>query len=206
MFSYISPDADTLKEFSANFTSDTFIYETDEEFQRFSNELKISNIQPVKMFMEFDISDSVFFNYPNSGITNADDYRRMTINKVELILSPSEFNDYPLDGTLIVTPYLVLADSLNLTDNSAPVLQEDDYESFFDGTSSDSLTTESFAIDMKYIVQYITSGERENKGIMIESIYENKDFLNLAFADICYQDLEKRPKLRIIYTPPYLDE
>jgi hypothetical protein len=205
-FSYFSPDADTLKDFSASFTSDTFIYETDQEFQRFTNELKISNIQPVKIYMEFDICDSVFINYPNSGITNADDYRRMTINKVELILSASEFNDYPIDGTVIVTPYLVLADSLEMDDYSVPLLQEDQYESFYDGTSSDSLNTESFAIDMKYIVQYITSGERENKGIMIKSIYENKDFLNINFADICYQDVEKRPKLRIIYTPPYLDE
>lgn len=205
-FSYVSPEVDTLVDFSSKFTSDTFIYETDQQFQRFNNELKVSNIQPIKIFLEFDISDSVFINYPNSGIDNADDYRRMSINKAELILSAAEFSDYPLSGSMNLTPYLVLADTLELEDNSSPPLLEDQYESLYDGTSSDSLTSENFTIDMKYIVQFITSGERENKGIMIESIYENRDFRNITFADICYQDIEKRPKLRIIYTPPYLDE
>ncbi len=205
-FSYTPSEADTALDFSAKFTSDTFISQTDQEYQIFTNELKISNIQPIKMFLEFDISDSVFINYPNSGINNSDDYRRMTINKAELILSTADVNNYPLDKNVSITPYLVLADSLNLEDTSAPLLQDDQYESLYDGASSDSLDTESFSINMKYIIQYITAGEKENNGIMIKSIYENRDFLNIVFADMCYPEEEKRPKLRIIYTPPYLDE
>jgi hypothetical protein len=205
-FSYTAADIDTVVEFSASFTSDTFIYATDEEYQHFNNELKISNIQPIKMFMQFDISDSVFINYEDSGIENSDDYHRMTINKAELILTTSDLNDYPLDGSINITPYLVLADTLDLENTSVPLLLSDQYESMYDGTSSDSLNTDNFAIDIKYIVQYITAGEKENKGIMIESIHENKDFLHVSFADMCFEDIEKRPKLRIIYTPPYLDE
>ncbi|MFC1887494.1 hypothetical protein ACFLYK_01650 [Candidatus Cloacimonadota bacterium] len=205
-FNYTTADIDSVVNFNAKFTSDTFIYETDEEYQRFNNELKISNIQPIKMYLDFNISDSVFINYEGSGIENSDDYRRMTINKAELILSTSDVSNFPLDGSIALVPYLVLADSLDLDDTSVPLLQSEDYESFYDGTATDSLDAQDLVINMKYIVQYITAGERENHGIMIESIYENRDFLNAVFADLCYENVDRRPRLRIIYTPPYLDE
>jgi len=205
-FDYTTADIDSTVNFNAKFTSDTFIYSTDDEFQFFNDEIVISNIQPIKAIVEFDISDSVFINYEDSGIENSDDYRRMSINKAELILSFSDNNDYPFESSVFVAPYLVLVDTLNLDDTSSPLLIKEDYENFYDGTSSDSLNADNFEINIKLIVQYITSGERENNGIMIESIYENRDFINAVFANINDLDIEKRPKLRIIYTPPYLDE
>jgi len=205
-FSYSIAEVDTVIEYNESFTSDTFIVSTDEDFQKFNGELKLSNIQPIKMFMQFNISDSAFINQENSGIQNSDDYRRMTINHAELILSPVDDSDYPLGGSINVTPYLVLKDSLDLEDSSTPLLNQEDYEYFYDGTSSDSLSTDQLKINLKYIIQFITSGERDNNGIMIKSINENRDFLNINFADVNYSDIEKRPKLKILYTPPYLDE
>jgi len=201
-FSYTSATNDSTVEYSSKFTSDTFIYETDQEYERFAGELKISNIQPVKTFLKFDISDSVFINYENSGIENSDDYNRMVINKAELILPISYENNYPLLGTVAVVPHLVIADTIDYEDLTRPLLVDEDLEYFNDGTSSDSLAADDLEIDLKYIVQFITAGERENKGIVIESISEHKDFMNTSFTDTTSVDL----KLKILYTPPFIEE
>jgi hypothetical protein len=205
-FDYIRTEGDSVSSFSKGLTSDTFIYYTDYEYQQYNEKLIISNIQPVKMFMEFDISDSVFINADSSDIENNEDYRRMTINKAELFLSPTDENNYPFEGSIYLAPYIVTSDSVYFGDLSEPLINKDSYESLYDNTSGDSLTADEIVINITKIVQNITSGEYENNGILIKSIFENKDFIHVSYAAKDYVDISKRPKLKIIYTPPYLDE
>lgn len=206
IFDYRESSSDTLKTYSNNITADTFIYSSSEEFQQFPLEILLANSRPVKSFIRFTLMDTMFINADSSGIENQLDYSRMTINNAELILSAITDDSYPLSGSISLTPYLVLQDSLILGDVSAPVFATDDYETLYDGASTDSLNTTEFSLKLTQIIQSITSGERENYGILISSILENKDFVYQKFAGPDHPDESLRPRLKIIYTPPYLDE
>ena len=205
-FDYIDADADTII-YSNTATYDTFMYlkkdGTNEDFLTFENELIISNIQPIKMYMNFDISDSVFINADSSRIEdNYDYYTMMTINKAELILCVKDSTEltYPLETSFTLFPYLVISRY-----SQVPFAYDEDYEYIYgsinsSGSSSDTL----FVIDITKIVQGITSGEYENNGILIKSTKENKDFSFIDFGTKF--DEGKEPKLRIIYTPPIFEE
>lgn len=206
-FTYKSnADNEDFTEYKNNATSDTFIYENDLIYEQFENELILSNIYPVRMYTKFSLDDSLFINYPNSKIYNHTDFNRMTINKAELILEYSDENNYPLIEYSTVTPYLVTGDTLNFGNTETPLIGEDDYLYLYDGISSDSVNADYFSIEITNIIQSLTSEEYDNKGILLKSVYENKDFFNVKFIPGNYPDISLRPKLRVIYTPPHLDE
>ena len=79
-------------------------------------------------------------------------------------------------------------------------MTSDDYEDLYIGSSSDSLGTEEFAVDITKILQKLTAGEYENYGIMLKSIYECRDFIHLEFET---ELEENKPEIRIIFTPPF---
>ncbi len=203
-FDYIKTETDTVVTYSNTATYDTFMYlkknGTNEDFLTFENELIISNIQPIKMYLNFDISDSVFIA-DSSGIETNYDYTMMTINKAELILcikDSTEFT-YPLETSFTLFPYIVTNE-----DPEVPFSYDEDYEYIY-GTinSSGSSSDLEFVIDITKIVQAVTSGEYENNGILIKSTKENKDFSFIDFGTKF--DEEKEPKLRVIYTPPIFE-
>ncbi|NQV18085.1 MAG: hypothetical protein HQ534_06030 [Armatimonadetes bacterium] len=205
-FDYTPAEGDTSRTFSNTATYDTFMYlkkdGTNEDFLTFENELIISNIQPIKMYLNFNISDSVFINADSSGIEIPYDYTMMTINKAELILSVKDSTEftYPLETSFTLFPYLVTNE-----EPQVPFSYDEDYEYIYgtinsSGSSSDSV----FVIDITKIVQGITSGENENNGILIKSTKENKDFSFIDFGTKF--DEGKEPKLRIIYTPPIFED
>ncbi|MCK4312922.1 MAG: hypothetical protein KAW88_09330, partial [Candidatus Cloacimonetes bacterium] len=200
-YDYQETDTDTLITNTVYASHDITIFYTDDEYTTFPGQLILSNIQPIKMFMKFDLPDSIFTNEIESDIQDTVLFiQRLTINKADLILKNNGVNAYPLDGTIYIDPFIMTADStsLNWDDTSFPLLSEDDYEDLYISSSSDSLTSEEFKVDIMKIVQSFTSGEYDNYGVMLKSIYENKDFIHLEF------DLE--PEIQITFTPPYLDE
>ncbi|RLC52970.1 MAG: hypothetical protein DRZ79_00280 [Candidatus Cloacimonadota bacterium] len=199
-FDYFTVQEDTMKTYSAAPVSDTFIFSSDNDYAKFENRIIISDIQPIKTFIKFNISDSVFMNYENSGIENNDDFRRMTINRAELIFHKTEEDFYLSGDELILRPYPVLSENPDI-----PFVYGEDYE-YLMGSSSDSLNTDEFVVDVTAIVQKITSGDYENHGFLLKSIFENKDYSYVEFASKNYQEEALRPFLRIIYTPPFLDE
>lgn len=205
-FDYLSNANDTeVNTYLNNATSDTFIYETDQIFEQYPDQMIASNIYPIRFYTKFDISDSIFID-SSSVINNQEDYNRMTINKAELILYYDEDNHYPLIQYSTLSPYLLEGDTLFYNTEDKPLISSEDYKYFYDGISSDSINADHFALDITNIVQNITSGEYENKGLIVKSIYENRDFFNVLFATENNVDEAKRPQLRIIYTPAYLDE
>ncbi len=205
-FDYTPAEGDTSRTFSKTATYDTFMYlkkdGTNGNFLTLEDELIISNIQPIKMYLNFDISDSVFINADSSRIEDNYDYTMMTINKAELILSVKDSTEftYPLETSFTLFPYLVISE-----DPQVPFSYDEDYEYIY-GTinSSGSSSDTEFVIDITKIVQGITSGEYENNGILIKSTKENKDFSFIDFGTKF--DEGKEPKLRIIYTPPIFEE
>ena len=200
IFDYKKTADDTIQTYSAAPVSDTFIYSTDNDFTKFENQLIVANIQPTKMFIKFNISDSIFINMENSGIENSDDFRRMTINRAELVFHKSDENYYLADNELTLRPYPVLT-----VNPSIPFTYGEDYE-YLTGSSADSLNSGEISVDVTAIVQKITSGDYENNGFLLKSTFENKDFSHIEFASKDYNDEDWRPYLKIIYTPPYLDE
>ena len=199
-FDYQETEEDTtISTYNRTPTHDVFIYETDIDYQIFDSLLIFSNIQPVKMYMKFDLPDSIFTNEAESDIQDTILFiHRLTINKADLILKNNGVNAYPLDGTIYIDPFIMISEDLNLEDPSFPMLLKDNYEDLYISSSSDSLTSEEFKVDIIKIIQAFTSGEYDNYGVMLKSIYENKDFIHLEF------NLE--PEIQITFVPPYLDE
>lgn len=204
-FDYTPAEDDTSRTFSNTVTYDTSMFlkkdGTNEDFVTFEDELIISNIQPIKMYLNFDISDSVFIA-DSSGIETNYDYTMMTINKAEIILSVKDSTEftYPLETSFTLFPYLVTSE-----DPQIPFAYSEDYEYIYGSlNSSGSSADTEFVIDITKIVQVITSGENENNGILIKSTKENKDFSFIDFGTKF--DEGKEPKIRIIYTPPIFED
>ena len=198
-FDFRETEEDTVSTYNRTPTHDVFIYETDNDYSKWENQLILSNIQPIKMYMKFDLPDSIFTNEIDSDIQDTILFiQRLTINKADLILKNNGVNAYPLDGTIYIDPFIMISEDLNLEDPSFPMLLKDNYEDLYISSSSDSLTSEEFKVDIIKIIQAFTSGEYDNYGVMLKSIYENKDFIHLEF------NLE--PEIQITFVPPYLDE
>ncbi len=202
-YEYQETEADTLITNTVYASHDITIFYTDEEYTTFPDQLILSDMQPIKIFMKFEVPDSIFTTTAENIVEDTALFmQRLTINKAELILHNSENDHYPIYGTIYIDPYIVTTDTvdLNYTDPYSPFMTSDDYEDLYIASSSDSLGTEEFTIDITKIIQKLTAGEYENYGIMLKSIYECRDFIHLEF-EIELED--KRPEIRIIFTPPY---
>jgi len=202
-FDYRATEEDTLVTYYRAATHDISIYDTDEVFQVYEDKLIASNIQPIKMYTKFDIPNNIFTDLDmfNTSIDDTLLYlQRLTINRAELILAFDCDDPYPLDVSINLDPYIVVTDTLdfgNLTPD-APLMDSDDYEDLYITSSSDSLDSDAFAVNVTRIIQNMVSGEYENYGIMIRSLYENHDFRHTEF--------NIQPRIEITFTPPYLGE
>jgi len=207
-FEYMETEADT------SFTTETIqtcydcmIYETDNDYTKWENELKISNIQPINIYTKFDVDDSLFVNIAMENGYNMEDMddddidlflQRITINRAELILNNDGVNTYPLDGSISLSPYFVTSDTINTDLTEIPLLTNDDIDDLYISSSNDTLNSEQIVIDITKAIQYYISGEYNNNGIVIKSLNVNDNFIHTEF------DLE--PEIRITFTPPYLEE
>jgi len=204
-FEYRETEEDTLTIETIQTCYDCMIYETDYVFEKWENELKISNIQPINIYTKFDVLKSIFIDVLPADyiIADADTalfMQRITINKAELILNNDGVNAYPASGSTYLSPYFVTANTLNLTNSEIPLLTNDDIDDLYISSSTDTLQTEQIAIDITKIIQYFISNpdEYENNGIVLRSLNVNDNFIHTEF------DLE--PEIQIIFTPPYLEE
>ncbi len=204
-FEYRETEEDTLITKTIETCYDCMIYETDNDYEKWENELKISNIQPVNIFTKFEVPDSLFTNAViQNGHTIEDStalfLQRITINRAELVLNNDGVNSYPISGSIYLNPYFVTADTIN-TDPAnleIPLLSYEDINDLYISSSTDTLQSEKIHIDITKIIQYYISGEYENKGIVLRSLNVNDNFIHTEF------DLES--EIQIIFTPPYIEE
>jgi hypothetical protein len=184
---------------------DCMIFETDNIYDKWEDELKISNIQPINIYTKFNILESAFvdvlpFDYEIANNDTALFLQRITINKAELILNNNGTNSYPISGSTYLNPYFVISDTLNFdpANLDIPLLSFEDVDDLYISSSTDTLQTDQIIIDVTKIIQYYISGEYENKGIVLRSLNVNDDFIHTEF------DIE--PEIRITFTPPYIEE
>ncbi len=192
-------ETDTLISYQEKFNHDTFIYSSDDIYSIYSDEIKISNIQPIKSFLKFNTDNSLFTNEYSELITDTTTFiQQLTINKAKLILTSKNENLYPLSGSISIEPFLVTLDIPDTTNSETPIINSEDIEDLYIISSTDSLNSDEFKIDITKIIQAFTSGEYENNGIILKSVSENNNFIHEEF------DIDET-KIEIIFTPPYLD-
>jgi len=202
-FEYIESETDTLITESISTCYDCMIYETDNNYEYWQDELKISNIQPISIFTKFNIQESIFTDMlPDDYIIeNADTslfLQRITINRAELIFNNDGINAFPIDGSISLIPYFVIGDTLNFGNSEIPLLIDDDIDDLYISSSSDTLQSEKYTINITKVIQYYISGEYENKGLVIRSLNADNNFIHTEF------DLQ--PVIEITFTPPYIEE
>ena len=126
----------------------------------------------------------------------------MTINKASLVLHIKNDDYYHSTKSYSLYPFNVVKESIE-----TPVtLVKSDYETLvYTVTSSGTITGDSLTVDITPIIQAYTSGDKTPKGIVIQSTQERKNFGTLEFWD-CNESTaaEKKPYIKITYTPPYL--
>ena len=202
-FEYRETQEDTLITETIETCYDCMVYEIDNNYIKFENEFKISNIQPINIYTKFDILESIFTDVlpVDFIIENADTalfLQRVTINKAELILNNDGTNSYPLGGSIYLSPYIVTVDTINTDFPEIPLLSFEDIEDLYISSSTDTLQSEQINIDITKVIQYYISGEYDNNGIVIRSLNVNDNFIHTEF------DIE--PEIRITFTPPYIEE
>lgn len=200
-FDYAQTPDDTLAAYYRTPTHDLHIFATDNLYSIFENRLILSNIQPIRMYLKFDIPNSLFTDFSIDVIEDTTAFlQRLTINRADLILTSVSPSPYPpeLNKSINIDPYIMLSDTLNLDDPHKPMITSDDFKDLIITSSNDSLNSAEFKIDITKIIQNLVSKEYDNHGIMLNSIYENKDFKHTEFVS--------EPKIKIIFTPPYLDD
>jgi hypothetical protein len=208
VFKYKLSAADTTTysydHFAAN---DTFIM-NDTNTQLTNDGLFLRDISPTRLFMKFDVPRSLFTYSDNSGdILSVNDFKHMTVNKAELVLNVKDNPYYGNSATFMATVYRV---KTSITDPA--VISDDDMEFItYTPVTTTSPGLGKVSINFTPILQSFTSYTtgsnnhgKENFGIIIRLTTENQDYSKVEFYgngdDV---PVAKRPKINIIYTPPF---
>jgi hypothetical protein len=199
-FSYKRTASDTTTYSYEHYaTNDTFIL-NDANTQTTFDGLYLRNISPTRIFMKFDIPGSLFkYSDTEPDTLSAADFRHMTINKAELVLKVKENPYYSSSGTFMATVYRVKDPITEQTVIADANMEFITYTPIT--TSAPGLGTVSF--NFTPILQSFTSGVKQNNGIIIRLTSENQDYAKVEFYGINDPDISKRPKINIIYTPPF---
>jgi len=162
---------------------------------------KISNLTSTCLYVKYEPTSTIFVDNEGNQLTD-EQRKRMTINKASLVLYIKNDDYYHSTNSYSLRPFNVVKDSI--TD---PVqLLKSDYEYLvYTVTSTGTITGDSLTVDITPIIQSYTSGDKTPKGIVIQSTQERKNFGTLEFWD-CNESTaaEKKPYIKITYTPPYL--
>jgi len=166
-----------------------------------SSQWKISNLTSSCLYVKYEPTSTIFVDNAGSELT-AEQRKRMTINKASLVLHIKNDDYYHSTKSYSLYPFNVVKESIE-----TPVtLVKSDYETLvYTVTSSGTITGDSLTVDITPIIQAYTSGDKTPKGIVIQSTQERKNFGTLEFWD-CNESTaaEKKPYIKITYTPPYL--
>ena len=204
-FQYTTSAADSLLSYESAVDSDAILYEkidgSNTNYEKYEDELMISNIPPVKMFINIDFSaETMLENLSN--INNIDELRRMTVNKAEIIFHKKNEGQFPKQAIFSLRPYVLTTDS--------PAFPPNYYEDYiFVSYSNDSAidtADEEYSLDITKILQGVVAEEIDYHGLLFRSTGEDSDFEFVKFATKFNSDENLRPEIRIIYTPPFLDE
>ena len=176
-------------------------YRIDEETAPLiTNQWILSNIPPSRIYLYFPMNFSLFQDTEGNPL-NEIQLKRTTINHAELILYVKE---NPYYGTS--TQYRLRADRVNdsLDINTAITVLDEQVAS---GIITQSfIRGDSLVVNITPLIQAYTSGDKMNYGIVIRSMQEliNYGKIELWHFNDSSTPAEKKPKLRVTYTPPFL--
>lgn len=144
----------------------------------------IQNIYPTRAVFIFNInSDSLELS--------SEEYEKITINKAEIIFDSTMIDSsFISDSKLSLYAYYI-SDTTNIDYEYISGCQKAEFH------SGDDL----LKINITGIIQAYTRGEKENNQFLIKSTTENKDFSYIKFKK---EDF--KPRLKIIYTKPVLED
>ncbi len=208
-FDYQETEEDTIVTVNRLAAHDIHIASTEQEFTLFQDHLIISNIQPIRMTMKFEIPPDIFAAADNYTTTIEDTalyMQRLTINSAKLILSfDNSTQEYPIETGMNIDPYIVTKDSIDTSQQ--PLLANEDIQDLYTASSHDSLKSDAFKINITNILQAYSSGTYENNGIMLRSLQEGNDLKHTEFFyDPADPDNPQNPKIEIIFTPPFPED
>mgnify|MGYP000843988241 FL=1 len=178
---------------------DTYILEAPETNP--SELWKISNLNSSRLYIKYEPTYTLFQDNEGNTLTDIQ-LKRLTVNKAEIVLHIKNNDYYNSSTSYSLYPFNVVKDSIN---SPLPLLKSDYETLVYTSTSSGIIKGDSLTVDVAPIIQAYTSGEKIPKGIMIKSFQERKNFGTLEFWD-CNESTpaEKKPYIKITYTPPYL--
>ncbi|MCB5245563.1 MAG: hypothetical protein WC179_04785 [Candidatus Cloacimonadaceae bacterium] len=160
----------------------------------------LNNIPPSRLFLYFPLDYSLFQD--EEGISlNEIQLKRTTINRADLIFYVKENPYYDTS-----TQYSIRADRVNdsLDISEAIAISDDQLASGI--TTQSYIKGDSLIVNITPLIQAYTSQDKENYGIVIRSMQELKNYGKIEFWHFNDSNIppEKKPKLRVTYTPPFL--
>ena len=163
-----------------------------------TNRWIVNNITPSRIYMNFAI-DNAWFKDMQGNVMDSLSRRRTTINQARLVLYVKN-NPYYTGGNT----YKLRADRLNDSlDVTLPVEIAD--SRLASGIETAQLVSgDSLVVDITPIIQAYSSGDKVPYGIVIRSLQELINYGRIEFWHFEDAPPDKRPKLRLTYTPPFL--
>ncbi|MBP7205100.1 MAG: hypothetical protein KBA54_01130 [Candidatus Cloacimonetes bacterium] len=158
----------------------------------------LNNITPSRIYLHFVIDNS-WIKDMHGNVMGDLQRKRTTINQARLILY---VKNNPYYGTN--TACKLRADRLNDSlDVSLPMKIED--SRLATGIATEPLVRgDSLVVDITPIIQAYTSGDKVPYGIVIRSLQEMLNYGRIEFWHFTSAPADKKPKLRLTYTPPFL--
>ncbi len=162
---------------------------------------QIQNINPSRTFVKFALNTTKFTDMEGVPLDETQ-LQRVTINKAQLVLYIKN-NPYYDKVSYSLLALNVVKDSI-----STPIALEDgDTELMsYTGTTTGYASGDSIVITITPMIQGYTSGNITNKGIVIRSLHEMLNLGELEFWHFNDPALpqDKKPVIRVTYTPPFL--
>jgi len=164
---------------------------------------KLNNARATRMFIKWEPRNALFTDNDGTQLTD-NEIKRLTINKAVIVLHAKTNIYYTAGNPYNIFAYNLIRDSISLANPPRTA----DYETLvYTPFSTGSVTGDSLEVDITPLVQAYVSGDRQAKGISIQSLHERQNFGEIEFYDFsCLTPTTKRPYVRITYTPPYLKQ
>jgi len=197
-FKYRVPSDTTVYSYSSRPDQDSYRI-TGSQTEVVSNTWNLKNLKPQRMYVRFELNESIFTDGNNQVLSDLD-RRRMTVNKAELVLFVKN-NPYYTSTPCYLYPFNVTRDTLV----TASALTDSDLENINHTYSTGTIVNrDSVKVDITALVQAFTSEDKQNKGIVIRSTAEMLNYGNLEFWHFTDAPVGKKPYVRIYYTTPFL--
>lgn len=162
-----------------------------------TNVWEIRNLNPSRFFVRWVNNWNMFVDNSGNILTELQ-RKRATINKAELVFYVKQ-NPYYASSIL----YSLRADRVERdTITTAVTLADADAVSGLSNTTY--VRGDSVVVNITPILQAFSSGDKENRGVVVRSNQELTNFGILELWHFLSAPTGKKPKLRVTYTPPYL--